>query len=258
MALLFVVGRWCWPLRLGAAQDAAVRQQERVPGRGRHARGHDARTTDAVARDLADYLRTVRRGDGLRGLSSAPASPMDFNGMVRHYYLRRGPNVADLRVNLVAKDEPRSSSPRDRAAAARRAGGDRPRIGRQHQDRRGAARPAGARHARRPKSTATPDADYAELQARRRPWPRDCAASRAWWTWTTRSRPTQTQVVFVTDKEKAALTGIATEDIAQTLRLALGRRCAGARCTLPARSTRCRSSCACRATRARSRLRDLI
>ena len=28
---------------------------------------------------------------------------MDFNGLVRHYYLRRGANVADIRVNLVGK-----------------------------------------------------------------------------------------------------------------------------------------------------------
>ena len=32
------------------------------------------------------------------------ASPMDFNGMVRHYYLRKGPNVADLRVNLLHRN----------------------------------------------------------------------------------------------------------------------------------------------------------
>ncbi|MBU0618118.1 MAG: efflux RND transporter permease subunit, partial [Planctomycetes bacterium] len=31
------------------------------------------------------------------------SSPMDFNGMVRHYYLRRGPNVADIRINLAHK-----------------------------------------------------------------------------------------------------------------------------------------------------------
>ena len=31
------------------------------------------------------------------------SSPMDFNGLVRHYYLRRGPNVADIRVNLLEK-----------------------------------------------------------------------------------------------------------------------------------------------------------
>jgi len=33
------------------------------------------------------------------------ASPYNFNGLVRHYYLRRGPNVADIQVNLQSKDE---------------------------------------------------------------------------------------------------------------------------------------------------------
>jgi multidrug efflux pump subunit AcrB len=32
------------------------------------------------------------------------ASPFNFNGLVRHYYLRRGSNVADLQVNLLSKD----------------------------------------------------------------------------------------------------------------------------------------------------------
>jgi multidrug efflux pump subunit AcrB len=31
------------------------------------------------------------------------ASPFNFNGLVRHYYLRRGSNVADLQVNLTGK-----------------------------------------------------------------------------------------------------------------------------------------------------------
>ncbi len=31
------------------------------------------------------------------------ASPFNFNGLVRHYYLRRGSNVADLQVNLLGK-----------------------------------------------------------------------------------------------------------------------------------------------------------
>ncbi|MBZ5623776.1 MAG: efflux RND transporter permease subunit [Acidobacteriia bacterium] len=31
------------------------------------------------------------------------ASPYNFNGLVRHYYLRRGPNVADIQVNLLPK-----------------------------------------------------------------------------------------------------------------------------------------------------------
>ncbi|MEQ1947690.1 MAG: efflux RND transporter permease subunit [Bryobacteraceae bacterium] len=33
------------------------------------------------------------------------ASPYNFNGLVRHYYLRRGPNVADIQINLRGKDE---------------------------------------------------------------------------------------------------------------------------------------------------------
>ena len=33
------------------------------------------------------------------------ASPYNFNGLVRHYYLRRGPNVADIQVNLLGKDQ---------------------------------------------------------------------------------------------------------------------------------------------------------
>ena len=31
------------------------------------------------------------------------ASPYNFNGLVRHYYLRRGPNVGDIQVNLLPK-----------------------------------------------------------------------------------------------------------------------------------------------------------
>jgi multidrug efflux pump subunit AcrB len=33
------------------------------------------------------------------------ASPFNFNGLVRHYYLRRGSNVADLQVNLLGKGD---------------------------------------------------------------------------------------------------------------------------------------------------------
>ncbi len=33
------------------------------------------------------------------------ASPYNFNGLVRHYFLRKGPNVADIQVNLLPKEE---------------------------------------------------------------------------------------------------------------------------------------------------------
>ncbi|HEX9192094.1 MAG TPA: efflux RND transporter permease subunit, partial [Candidatus Deferrimicrobiaceae bacterium] len=38
------------------------------------------------------------------------ASPYNFNGLVRHYFLRRGANVADIQVNLVPKGEREAQS----------------------------------------------------------------------------------------------------------------------------------------------------
>ncbi|MFH0821142.1 MAG: efflux RND transporter permease subunit, partial [Pseudomonadota bacterium] len=60
--------------------------------------------TDKVTRDLENFLVTVNE---VRDVESyvGTGSPMDFNGMVRHYYLRRGSNVSDIRVNLLDKHE---------------------------------------------------------------------------------------------------------------------------------------------------------
>ena len=38
------------------------------------------------------------------------ASPFNFNGLVRHYFMRRGANVADIQVNLVPKHERKAQS----------------------------------------------------------------------------------------------------------------------------------------------------
>jgi len=38
------------------------------------------------------------------------AAPHNFNGLVRHYYLRSGANVADIQVNLLGKDERKQQS----------------------------------------------------------------------------------------------------------------------------------------------------
>ena len=46
------------------------------------------------------------------------ASPYNFNGLVRHYFLRRGANVADIQVNLVPKGE-RSAQSHDIAKRVR-------------------------------------------------------------------------------------------------------------------------------------------
>ena len=77
--------------------------------------GTTLEATDAVVRDLEDYLATVPEVTDFESFVGV-ASPMDFNGLVRHYYLRRGPPVADIRVNLVAKDERDAEEPRHRPA----------------------------------------------------------------------------------------------------------------------------------------------
>ncbi len=46
------------------------------------------------------------------------ASPFNFNGLVRHYFMRGGANVADIQVNLVGKNE-RAAKSRDIAKRVR-------------------------------------------------------------------------------------------------------------------------------------------
>ncbi len=60
--------------------------------------------TDAVTRDLEDYLATVNEVTDFEAYVGT-ASAVDFNGMVRHYYMRQGANLADIRVNIVPKGE---------------------------------------------------------------------------------------------------------------------------------------------------------
>ncbi len=60
-------------------------------------------TTDGAVRDLEAYLRTLSEVTDFTSTVGA-GSPMDFNGLVRHYYLRQGPHVADIRVNLLPRN----------------------------------------------------------------------------------------------------------------------------------------------------------
>ncbi len=60
--------------------------------------------TDRVARELGAFLRTVPEVSDYQAYVGT-ASPHDFNGLARHYFLRRGANVADLRVSLLAKHD---------------------------------------------------------------------------------------------------------------------------------------------------------
>jgi len=66
-------------------------------------RGSSLEQTDAAARELGRYLAGVNE---ITDFSTyvGTASPMDFNGLVRHYYLRQEPYQADIRINLLPKD----------------------------------------------------------------------------------------------------------------------------------------------------------
>ncbi len=66
--------------------------------------GTTLETTDAVVRDFENYLRRVNEVDSFTSYVGT-VSPMDFNGMVRHYYLREAPNLADIRVQLALKGQ---------------------------------------------------------------------------------------------------------------------------------------------------------
>ncbi|MBI3949996.1 MAG: efflux RND transporter permease subunit [Acidobacteria bacterium] len=66
--------------------------------------GSTLEETAAVTREIGDYIRTVPEVTDYQ-MYVGTASPYNFNGLVRHYFLRRGPNVADIQVNLVAKSE---------------------------------------------------------------------------------------------------------------------------------------------------------
>ncbi len=65
--------------------------------------------TAAATNAMADYLRTIPEVTDVESYVGT-ASPYNFNGLVRHYFLRRGCNVADIQVNLVGKHERRRQS----------------------------------------------------------------------------------------------------------------------------------------------------
>lgn len=58
--------------------------------------------TEAVAYELAMYLLRQKEVTDVSWYVGT-SSPIDFNGLVRHYYLREGSNVADIRINFVEK-----------------------------------------------------------------------------------------------------------------------------------------------------------
>ena len=178
--------------------------------------------TAALTREMSEYLKTVPEVTDYQAYVGT-ASPYNFNGLVRHYFTRRGSNVADIQVNFVGKDE-RSEQSHD---IAKRLRPDLKRIG----DRYGAR----IKLAEIPPGPPVLSTLVAEIYGPETKRQIDIAKSvRAifektegvvdvdWFV-----EDDQRKVVFEVDHEKAAAVGISTDAIAQSLGVALGGRAAG-------------------------------
>ena len=174
------------------------------------------RTTEA-AREIAAAIRTEPEVTDYQ-IYAGVASPFNFNGLVRHYFMRHGANVADLQINLVPKGERKAQS-HDIAKRVR------PRVA-------AIAAKYGARVAvaEVPPGPPVLQTLVAEIYG---PTEKDRLAlaqkvidifhqtpgvvDTDWYI-----EADQPKARFVIDKEKAALHGISAETISETLRIAVG------------------------------------
>jgi len=178
--------------------------------------------TARMTREMGDALRTVPEVTDFQ-LYIGTSAPFNFNGLVRHYYLRKGSNLADIQVNLLPKDERKDQS----HAIAKRI---RPLV-KTIADKYGAR----VKVAEIPPGPPVLATLVAEIYG-----PDD--SSRAGTAVKVRDILTKTagvvdvdmyreddqkKVTFTVDSEKAALSGIAVEDVARTLAIALGGQNAG-------------------------------
>jgi multidrug efflux pump subunit AcrB len=65
--------------------------------------------TAALAREMGEYLGQVAEVTDYQTYVGT-ASPYNFNGLVRHYFLRSGSNMADLQVNFATKGDRKAQS----------------------------------------------------------------------------------------------------------------------------------------------------
>ncbi len=172
--------------------------------------------TAQAAREIAAAVRSEPEVTNYQVYVGA-ASPFNFNGLVRHYFMRGGANVADIQVNLVGKNERKAKShdiakrvrPRVAAIAAKYG-----------------ARVAVAEVPPGPPVLQTLVAEiYGPTEESRLAMASkvrdifksvDGVVDVDWYV-----EADQPKAKFVIDKEKAALNGISAETISQTLRIAV-------------------------------------
>lgn len=187
--------------------------------------GSTLETTDAVVRDVEQYLQTVPEVVNFTS-TVGEGSPMDFNGLVRHYYLRQGPHMADVRINLLPRQQREMGS----HALALRIRNDIEALARQS----GALMkiveaPPG------PPVLSTvvaeiygrPDQQYGDLIAAAKILQSRMAEEQGVVDIDDTAEANQQKLFFRVDREKAGLNGISTEDVVNTLRIALSGMPAG-------------------------------
>lgn len=172
--------------------------------------------TAQVAREMAAALRVEPEVTDYQ-VYVGTASPYNFNGLVRHYFMRSGANVADIQVNLVPKHDRKAQS-HDIAKRIR------PRL-KEVADRYG-ARVAVAEVPPGPPVLQTLVAEiYGPTEGDRRGLAEEVkrifnetpgVVDVDWY-----GEADQRKARFVIDKEKAALHGVSAATLSQTLRIAV-------------------------------------
>jgi multidrug efflux pump subunit AcrB len=178
--------------------------------------------TVALVREMGEYLKTVPEVTDYESYIGT-ASPYNFNGLVRHYFMRSGSNVADIQVNFVAKNE-RSSQSHD---IAKRLRPGLKSIGDKYSAR--------IKIAEIPPGPPVLDTLVAEIYG---PDPKRQVEIAGQVKDVLQSTPgvvdvdwyveaDQKKITFDVDRDKAALNGVSTETVARTLRVALNGMGAG-------------------------------
>jgi len=179
--------------------------------------GSSLERTAQAAREIAAAVRVEPEVTDYE-IYAGVASPFNFNGLVRHYFMRRGANVADLQINLVPKGERKAQS-HDIAKRVR------PRVA--EIAAKFGARVAVAEVPPGPPVLQTLVAEiYGPTEKDRLTLAQKVidifhrtpgVVDTDWYI-----EADQPKVEFVIDKEKAALNGISAETISQTLKIAVG------------------------------------
>lgn len=172
--------------------------------------------TAALTKELGEYLKQVPEVTDYQTYVGT-ASPYNFNGLVRHYFLRTGSNVADIQLNLVARGDRKAQS----HDIAKRLRPDIKKIGDRY-----AARIKIAEIPPGPPVLSTLVAEiYGPDPARR---VQIAAAVKEIFTKTEGVvdidwyvEADQKKIIFEVEREKAAASGISTEAVARSVRIAL-------------------------------------